>query len=42
MLYVCIRIASRGDSNTHPQHMILWKFTDNSDKNTGLKTVVFK
>ena len=27
----------RGDSNTHPRHMILWRFYDNKDKkNTGL------
>ena len=27
----------RGDSNTHPQHMILWRFYDNWNKNTGLE-----
>ena len=26
----------RGDSNTHPKHMILWRTYDNLDKNTGL------
>ena len=26
MSWMCIRIASRGDSNTHPQHMILWRY----------------
>ena len=26
----------RGDSNTHPQHMILWRTHDNLGKNTGL------
>ena len=34
MLWMCIRIASesphRGDSNTHPKHMILWRTYDNS------------
>ena len=41
MLWMCIRIASvesphRGDSNTHPKHMILWRTYDNLSKNTGL------
>ena len=26
----------RGDSNTHPKHMILWRTNDNKGKNTGL------
>ena len=26
----------RGDSNTHPKHMILWRIYDNLGKNTGL------
>ena len=26
----------RGDSNTHPKHMILWRTNDNQGKNTGL------
>ena len=26
----------RGDSNTHPKHMILWRTSDNKGKNTGL------
>ena len=26
----------RGDSNTHPKHMILWRTYDNQGKNTGL------
>ena len=25
----------RGDSNTHPKHMILWTDYDNQVKNTG-------
>ena len=27
---------NRGDSNTHPKHMILWRTYNNKDKNTGL------
>ena len=26
----------RGDSNTHPKHMILWRTYDNYGKNAGL------
>ena len=26
----------RGDSNTHPKHMILWRTYDNLGKKTGL------
>ena len=26
MLWVLIRMASRGDSNEYPQHMFLWRF----------------
>ena len=26
----------KGDSNTHPEHMILWRTYDNYIKNTGL------
>ena len=26
----------RGDSNTHPKHMILWRTYDNYGKTTGL------
>ena len=26
----------RGDSNSHPKHMILWRTYDNKAKNTGL------
>ena len=31
MFWMCIRIASlrRGDSNIHPQHMILWRNIEN-------------
>ena len=29
MLWVLIRIASRGDSNEYPQHMFLWRTDEN-------------
>ena len=29
MFWMCIRIASVGDSNIHPQHMILWRNIEN-------------
>ena len=25
MLWMCIRMPPRGDSNTHPKHMIKWR-----------------
>ena len=33
----CVLESPRwGDSNTHPEHMILWRTYDNSGKNTGV------
>ena len=31
-----LELPHRGDSNTHPKHMILWKTHDNYGKYTGL------
>ena len=34
--YVVDVYERRGDSNTHPKHMILWRTYDNYGKNTGI------